>query len=425
MADLWLRYKDPDGVSRRVMVGRNEFTIGRQPDCDLAISDSRLSRKHACIVKTGGRFTIEDKGSSNGTDLNGEPVFEPVEIRNGDVLNFGGVEAIAEFIDEPVVTAPPVSVSAAPAKSPPAKQKAESTKGNHIPMWLILLIPALAAVLVVFAAGIAYVVISRGSSNVSVNSDNDNPFADADPVGPGKKKKDKDAGDDVTFTPKPADTQAADDTSNGSTDTPANAPPANLSETAKVEENGAAFLRRIAQNNPKAFLTTEQAKRVNSKVKQFSGSSAVADNINSARKNANEIKSLAIKKNLKPQLLAVAAIAKLGSSRGDVLATAQSMADVLDKLSVSIGNELADECLLTIAAYDQGAAGETLKMRDMLQKLANETSESSRTIRSIWFLQKTGKITQAEFDRALTFLAVGIIAQNPKEFGVNAEALDL
>jgi len=229
----------------------------------------------------------------------------------------------------------------------------------------------------------------------------------------------------VTFTPKPADTQAADDTSNGSTDTAANAPPANLSETAKVEENGAAFLRRIAQNNPKAFLTTEQAKRVNSKVKQFSGSSAVADNINSARKNANEIKSLAIKKNLKPQLLAVAAIAKLGSSRGDVLATAQSMADVLDKLSVSIGNELADECLLTIAAYDQGAAGETLKMRDMLQKLANETSESSRTIRSIWFLQKTGKITQAEFDRALTFLAVGIIAQNPKEFGVNAEALDL
>jgi len=189
MADLWLRYKDPDGVSRRVMVGRNEFTIGRQPDCDLAISDSRLSRKHACIVNTGGRFTIEDQGSSNGTDLNGEPVFEPVEIRNGDVLNFGGVEAIAEFIDEPVVTAPPVSVSAAPAKSPPAKQKAESTKGNHIPMWLILLIPALAAVLVVFAAGIAYVVISRGSSNVSVNSDNDNPFADADPVGPGKRRK--------------------------------------------------------------------------------------------------------------------------------------------------------------------------------------------------------------------------------------------
>ena len=101
------------------------------------------------------------------------------------------------------------------------------------------------------------------------------------------------------------------------------------------------------------------------------------------------------------------------------------MADVLDKLSVSIGNELADECLLTIAAYDQGAAGETLKMRDMLQKLANETSESSRTIRSIWFLQKNGKITQAEFDRALTFLAIGIIAQNPKDFGVNTEALDL
>jgi hypothetical protein len=59
----------------------------------------------------------------------------------------------------------------------------------------------------------------------------------------------------------------------------------------------------------------------------------------------------------------------------------------------------------------------------MLQDLANKFPESPRAIRTIWFLQKNGKITQSEFDGALNFLAVGTISQNPKEFGVNAEAL--
>lgn len=423
MAELWLRYTDPDGVNKRVAVGRDEFIIGRQPDCDLAISDSRLSRKHAFIRRAGGRFTIEDKGSSNGTDLNGQPVFDPVEIRDGDVLNFGGLTAKAEIADERAAKPTPAAVPAA-TPQPTAKPKAGSKEERSIPIWLILMVPALAAVLVIFAAGIAYVVVSRSAANVSVNADSDDPLADSDPDDPGKKKKDKDDVADVGPTPKTPDTQV-NGNPNGQDDTPPTPLPANLSETEKVEVNGAGFLRKIAQNNPKAFLTTEQAKIVNAKVKQFSGSSAVAENINSARKNEVQIKSIAASKNLKPQLLAVAAVAKLGSSRGDVVAAAQSMADVLDKLSIQLGNELADDCLLTIAAFDQGVAGETMKMRNMLQDLANKSPESSRAIRSIWFLQKNGKITQGEFDRAVNFIAIGTIAQNPKDFGVNAEALDL
>jgi hypothetical protein len=198
-----------------------------------------------------------------------------------------------------------------------------------------------------------------------------------------------------------------------------------LGETAKVEQNGGVFLRQIAQNNPRAFLTGEQAKTVSAKVKQLSGSSALVDNLKNAQKNAAALKSLAASKNLKPQFLAVAAIAKLGGSRGDVLQTAQGMTNVLDKLSTHLGNELADDSLLVIAAYAQGAAGDFMKMRNMLQDLANKSPQSSREIRSIWFLQKNGKISQAEFENALSFLAIGTLAQNPKDFGVNTEALSL
>jgi hypothetical protein len=98
---------------------------------------------------------------------------------------------------------------------------------------------------------------------------------------------------------------------------------------------------------------------------------------------------------------------------------------VLDKLATQIGNELGEDCVLMMAAYDQGAAGDFLKMRNMLQDLATKSSESSRTIRTIWFLNKAGKITPAEFDMAINFLAIGAIAQNPKDFGVKAEPLNL
>ncbi|MEO7674534.1 MAG: hypothetical protein ABIU09_10725, partial [Pyrinomonadaceae bacterium] len=104
---------------------------------------------------------------------------------------------------------------------------------------------------------------------------------------------------------------------------------------------------------------------------------------------------------------------------------ATSVADVYDKLATQIGSEFGEDCLLMVAAFDQGAAGDTMKMRNMLQDLANKSSEGVRTIRSIWFLQKNGKITPGEFDRALSFLAIGTITQNPKDFGVNAEALTL
>jgi hypothetical protein len=149
----------------------------------------------------------------------------------------------------------------------------------------------------------------------------------------------------------------------------------------------------------------------------------LAANIESARKNAAGLKSLASQKNLTPQFLATAAMAKLGGTRGDVLQTAQSMAPILEKLQTQIGCELYDDCLMMIAAYDQGEKGDFMRLRNALQDLATKFPESSRSIRSIWFLQKQSKITDAEFEFALRFLAIGTISQNPKDFGVSAEPL--
>lgn len=411
MDQLWLKFTDPSGSTKRVLVDSDRFTIGRQPDCDLAISDSRLSRSHALIERSGGRYEVSDTGSSNGTDLNGRPIFDPETISNGDTISFGGFTVAVEIQQAQAVAAAPIAESPAVAAEPVAKPKSSAASapgGSKIPMALILAAPVVALLVVAVGGIIAYVVISNRGPEVVVGNDIDGPD---DPL-PNNKK-------DPIDTPTPI---VGNTPANGTAPPTSPTPPP---ENAKIEANSTAFLRVIAQNDPKAFITADQAKRVGAKVKQLSGSSAIAENIKSAAKNGAQLKTIADSKNLKPELLAVAAIARLGNSRGDVVQTATSMAEVLGKLSVHIGTEFGEDCLLLLAAYDQGQAGETMKMRNMLQDLANKAPESTRTIRTIWYLQKEGKITQADYDRALTFLAVGTIAQNPKDFGVNAEALKI
>ena len=77
MIELWLKYTDRDGEILRVIVDKDKFAIGRHSENDLAIADSRLSREHALVERFGDVFVVSDRGSSNGTELNGAAIDEP------------------------------------------------------------------------------------------------------------------------------------------------------------------------------------------------------------------------------------------------------------------------------------------------------------------------------------------------------------
>jgi diguanylate cyclase (GGDEF)-like protein len=54
---------------------KNDFmTIGRSPQADINIEDDRISRIHCIIEWMGDTFTIEDKGSTNGTYVDARKV---------------------------------------------------------------------------------------------------------------------------------------------------------------------------------------------------------------------------------------------------------------------------------------------------------------------------------------------------------------
>jgi pSer/pThr/pTyr-binding forkhead associated (FHA) protein len=81
-----IRFKDKDIDVNRLI------TIGRDPKSDIVVKDDPLvSRKHALIEKEGSHYYIMDKGSTNGSYLNNNPLprCERVRISPGDVIIVG------------------------------------------------------------------------------------------------------------------------------------------------------------------------------------------------------------------------------------------------------------------------------------------------------------------------------------------------
>jgi hypothetical protein len=76
----------PDG--RRVALGGNVTTLGRNSDCSVTLADPRASRHHAEIRSTGDGFMLTDLGSMNGTTVNGVVVREHM-LHDGDKIAVG------------------------------------------------------------------------------------------------------------------------------------------------------------------------------------------------------------------------------------------------------------------------------------------------------------------------------------------------
>jgi len=65
-----------------------QVIVGRSSELDMVLVEDMVSRKHAKIVISGGKVTIEDLGSTNGTFVNGEKV-KQARLKEGDRILIG------------------------------------------------------------------------------------------------------------------------------------------------------------------------------------------------------------------------------------------------------------------------------------------------------------------------------------------------
>lgn len=94
----------PDG--RRVLLDKQRVVLGRSPECELALADSGVSRRHAEVRRgPDNTWVVADLGSTNGTKVNGLRLDGPRPLQDGDEITVGATSV--RFESAPVVAAEP------------------------------------------------------------------------------------------------------------------------------------------------------------------------------------------------------------------------------------------------------------------------------------------------------------------------------
>lgn len=84
-------------------VVRDQSVVGRDPVCEIVVSDGSVSRKHARLELRAGIWWVVDQGSANGTYLNSLRIAEQA-LKNGQELRFGALAFRVDLKDDPEAT---------------------------------------------------------------------------------------------------------------------------------------------------------------------------------------------------------------------------------------------------------------------------------------------------------------------------------
>ena len=76
---------------RRLPLSIGENVLGRDPDVEVQLDASTVSRRHARLVITAESAAIEDLGSKNGTCIDDRQVTRSVPLANGATIRIGSL----------------------------------------------------------------------------------------------------------------------------------------------------------------------------------------------------------------------------------------------------------------------------------------------------------------------------------------------
>jgi len=166
------------------------LSMGRSSECDIILQDHRASRHHADFRWNGQEWEVRDRGSTNGTYVNGMQVHQPYELRLGDRVTIGettmvlreapgearspaeaaAARQVARTAERPIVSAPG---RAGPSPGPQVAPRREADRpdgvlrslGAGIPFWIVQILGTLAVICLASGALLPWFEISGSVSS--------------------------------------------------------------------------------------------------------------------------------------------------------------------------------------------------------------------------------------------------------------------
>lgn len=105
------------------------LTLGRDPTCDIVISDPEVSRYHLRLNASPSGYVIEDLGSTNGTFINNVALSEAYNLQANDAIRLGTMVQLQYFMREETLDSGDEDT---PVVRPPELDAVEDSAGGSI-----------------------------------------------------------------------------------------------------------------------------------------------------------------------------------------------------------------------------------------------------------------------------------------------------
>lgn len=439
-SEVVLTITDQDGLTRRIAVTTARFSIGRSPDNDLPISDSNLSRRHALLETFDGVTYVSDSGSQNGTSVNGIPVAGRVALHDGDRIMLGGSSELLVNLASLAGSVPSAMESQARAGTFSASPKTVNTGAtaastSPLPPWLTPpVIAGASIVFIVFVAGLLVLAIYMSSGSPGADGKHGTNVTNNPPGGNAGNLPQRDSNTPPTNATVPGSDMVNTPATNPSQSSPGTAsssPPANDSTEGTAASGDVADekVRRPAQEVMRGISTDDKTYTfspaalhdIARKVQEYQSLPSLPGAFASLKSGGKEVASMAREQGLPVYLVIYAGLAESDGGRsGSPVTAAKSLIPSLMELNPLLGTTTADSSLLVIAALK--IPGGNKKSHPLVVKL-RKNAKFPIAQRNVWFLHEQNEIDDNIYNYVLRFLALGVIAQNPHSFGVNADPL--
>lgn len=375
---------DARGTARTYTVN-GACAIGRASTNDLVLAREGVSRNHAVVEVSGGRVVARDLGSLNGTFVNGLRVSGDWTLSDGDLIAIGD--------------GPPIGVRIRIEDRAPRAPRTRTLKYPRATGTTVLALGLATAIVGLAIVAVAYTSAAEGDRAAAPES-SPSPLAV------------------VTTAPEAAPAEAAPDV--------VAAPAASASaKTADVERAAALAVRRMSADDEAYAFHDAALADIAARVADYRSSASLPAALAELSRDGRDVAEAARAEGLPPDLVFYAALAETDGGRtGDALAAARQMVPTLAWLRKTFGGEAGDASLLVVAAYKVGGKGST-SSHPLLARLRHFASDDPATRRNVWYLRERGALDDEAYSFVVRTIALGAIAQNPRQFGVVAPTLIL
>jgi pSer/pThr/pTyr-binding forkhead associated (FHA) protein len=387
---------------RQAEVNSIRFTIGSGSDNDLVIDDYKLSRRHTLIETYEGIIQISDCGSEDGTFVNGRRLTDTIVLCDGDSISIGTDCVIKVSIHDADIE--PVAQASQENSQRNSREKvlqpASSTTTASTASTPFIALAAVAIILLVAVPLIAF--LNRGNGNQNERR---------------SLSQDRQSQELATSTPLQPDTQPG-------VNVTINASGKGIT-TEQVEAAAVQFMRRISSDeHPYVFppYAIDALEDIRKKVEQYSSSPDVAGALNAIATNSSTIAAQARREGIEPGIVIYTTLAQANEEKitDNHMAIARRILPELLALRKTLGTESADKGLIVVAAYKTG--GGTKKSHPLIRTMTRVV-KNPLTDRNVWYLHNHEGLASGAYNFVINFLALGVIGENPRRFGVSASPI--